>query len=120
MASSRYTKHILKMKKSYRSKMLFITNRLRELFVDEISINGENSGLHIAVSFKSYRFDGKFAKLLLQNGISIDLLTEYQHNPAQDTNTLIFGFGNMEPKEMETGLLQLKEILNSYGRADHE
>lgn len=118
MMSSRYIKHIFKMKKIYRSSMLYLTNRLRELFGDEISINGESSGLHIAVTFKNYRFDDRFTELLLKNGVSVDLLTDYQQNPTPDTDTLIFGFGNLERKQMETGLQRLKEVLSSYGRTD--
>lgn len=116
MASSRYTKHIFKMKKIYKSRMLCITGRLKELFGEEIHINGENSGLHIAVIFKNHRFDGLFSEMLLQNGLSIDLLMDYRQNPSKDTNTLIFGFGNMERKEIEDGLQRLKEIIGNTRR----
>jgi Transcriptional regulators containing a DNA-binding HTH domain and an aminotransferase domain (MocR family) and their eukaryotic orthologs len=112
ISSSKYTKHIFKMKKIYKSKMLYITSRLRELFGEYILINGENSGLHIAVTFQNYRFDKHFEEILLQNGLSIDLLTDYQQNPSGETNTLIFGFGNLEIQEIETGLQRLKEVLN--------
>ncbi|QHQ63368.1 aminotransferase class I/II-fold pyridoxal phosphate-dependent enzyme [Anaerocolumna sedimenticola] len=116
IASSKYTKHIFKMKKIYKSRMLYITSRLRELFGDEISINGENSGLHIAVTFLNYRFDEHFAEILLQNGLSIDLLTDYQQNPSQETNTLIFGFGNLNREVIEDGLQRFKEVMNLYRR----
>lgn len=112
MESGRYVKHILKMKKIYKGKMLYLTRRLRELFGEEISINGENSGLHVAVTFHKHHFDRLFEEILLQNGLSIDLLTDYQQNPWQETNTLIFGFGNLEIKEIETGLKRLWELLN--------
>jgi Transcriptional regulators containing a DNA-binding HTH domain and an aminotransferase domain (MocR family) and their eukaryotic orthologs len=112
--SSRYTKHIFKMRKLYKSRMLYITSCLRKLFGDEIRINGENSGLHIAVSFKKYRFDKRFTEILLQKGLSIDLLTDYQQNHAQSTDTLIFGFGNLGLKEIEIGLQRLKEALHLY------
>ena len=100
------------MKKIYKGKMLYFTRRLRELFGEEISINGENSGLHVAVTFHKHHFDRLFEEILLQNGLSIDLLTDYQQNPWQETNTLIFGFGNLEIKEIETGLKRLRELLN--------
>lgn len=112
MESGRYTKHIFKMKKIYKSKMMYLTSRLRELFGEEISINGENSGLHVAVTFHKHQFDRLFEETLQQNGLSIDLLTDYQKNPWQETNTLIFGFGNLEIKEIETGLKRLRELLN--------
>lgn len=111
IASSKYTKHIFKMKKIYKSRMLYITSRLRELFGDEIYINGENSGLHIAVTFTNYRFDEHFSDILLQNDLAIDLLTDYQQNPSRETNTLIFGFGNLEVKEIENGLQRFKEVI---------
>ncbi len=109
--TSKYTKHILKMKKIYKSRMLYITSRLREFFGEEIHINGENSGLHIAVTFANYRFDEQFRKKLLQNHLSIDLLTDYQQNPTKETNTLIFGFGNLEKEEIEKGLQLLNEVI---------
>ena len=114
IASSKYTKHIFKMKKIYKSRMIYITSRLRELFGDEISINGENSGLHIAVTFMNYRFGEHFAEILLQNSLSIDLLTDYQQNPSQETNTLIFGFGNLDRKVIEDGLQRFKEVMDLY------
>jgi hypothetical protein len=43
----------------------------------------------------------------------IDLLSDYQQKSTKDTNTLIFGFVNMEPKEIEIGLLKLQDILLS-------
>lgn len=114
IASSKYTKHIFKMKKIYKSRMVYITSRLKELFGDEIHINGEHSGLHIAVVFRNHRFDADFPEKLLQNGLSIDLLTEYQQNPSGDTDTLIFGFGNLEREEIETGLQRLKEVIDLH------
>ncbi len=116
IASSKYTKHIFQMKKIYKKRMLYITNRLKELFEDEININGENSGLHIAVTFMNYRFDAHFAEILLQNGLAIDLLTDYHQNPSQETNTLIFGFGNLELEVMEKGLERFKEVMSCYPR----
>ena len=111
MASSRYTKHIFKMKKIYKSRMIYITGRLKELFGEEIHIYGENSGLHIAVRFQKHRFDRHFSRKLIQNGLSVDLLTDYEQNPSGDTDTLIFGFGNLERKEIEDGLQRLKETI---------
>ncbi len=114
MASSKYTKHIFKMKKIYKSRMLYITSRLRELFGDEISIYGENSGLHIAVTFMNYGFDEHFSEILLQNGVAIDLLTDYEQKQCKETNTLIFGFGNLELKEIEKGLQRFKEVTKYF------
>ena len=111
MASSRYTKHIFKMKKIYKSRMIYITGRLKELFGDEIHILGENSGLHIAVRFQKHRFDRHFSRKLIQHGLSVDLLTEYEQSPSGDTDTLLFGFGNLEQKEIEEGLRRLRKII---------
>lgn len=116
METSKYTKHIMKMKKIYSKKVQYLTDKLRDKFGEDITIYGEKSGLHIAVLFHKYRFNREFTQILLQHKVDIDLLTEYQLKSKQDTNILIFGFGNLSTKEMDIGLNRFYKALSTINQ----
>lgn len=103
-----YEKHVYKMTRLYKAKMSLLVKRLREIFGKRISINGEYSGLHLAVIFKDVLFSELDLPCFRSGGVEVELLSCYDYGKKiSETNTLIIGFGHLGFEEIENAVRRL-------------
>lgn len=106
-----YEKYLHKMRRIYKSKMSFLIKVLKNEFKDTISINGKNSGLHVAVKFKNIQFRLRDKKIFHKYGLDLDFSIDYMVEYEEYCNTVILGFGHLTETEILKGIKRFKRAL---------
>jgi GntR family transcriptional regulator/MocR family aminotransferase len=112
-ANGSYEKHLYKMNKIYKVKMAAITKYLRAVFGDtNVTINGENSGLHISVKFDDISFSGQHQQIFSSHGIRVNLCSDYAMDGKDELcDTLVLGFGHLQLDEITKAVTGLKNAI---------
>ncbi len=88
------------MTKIYKAKNKAITDGLNREFAGKIRINGEHSGLHIAVEFIGYRLKMSDKEIFTQHNLEVQFSNEFatgKTGPA--SNRLILNFAHLSHPE---------------------
>ena len=104
-------RHIYKAKKIYNIKRQQLISCLYKCFQDNITICGEDAGLHLLVSF---HFDLPITLNLMEYGIAAEFARNYSLSSTSYNNHLIIGFAGLSLQEIETGINQLYLALKPY------
>ena len=104
-----YEKHIYKMTKLYKAKVKTMTENLHRVFPDNILINGDCSGLHIAIRFKNYTFKAKDKAILNRHNLDTEFSNDFRlkKNNSRD-NRLILSFSHLDQVEIIQAINQLQ------------
>lgn len=102
-------RHIHKMKKVYKKRRNVLTERLHHLFGQDISIVGDDAGMHLQVIF------GRQAYALLpwndtvSYGFRVEPASNYRISPSRPPSStgIVLGYGNLSTEEIEEGLSRL-------------
>ncbi|GAA0835444.1 PLP-dependent aminotransferase family protein [Bifidobacterium pullorum subsp. gallinarum] len=110
-------RHIHKMKKVYKNRRNFMTERLQHLFGNDISILGDEAGMHLQISFHP-----KAYALLPWNdtaayGFQAETISKYRiAKPSLSTTTgIVLGYGNLTTEEIEEGLSRIYQYASQAG-----
>ena len=98
-------------KKIYNIKRQQLISCLYKCFQDNITICGEDAGLHLLVSF---HFDLPITLNLMEYGIAAEFARNYSLSSTSYNNHLIIGFAGLRLQEIETGINQLYLALKPY------
>ncbi len=105
-----YEKHIYRMTKIYKAKVKTMTESLNKTFIDNIKINGDHSGLHIAVRFKDHKLKSRDLELFKKHGLNVELSNKFSlqdNNPLE--NRLLMSFSHLTQPEIVTAVYQLQK-----------
>jgi GntR family transcriptional regulator/MocR family aminotransferase len=103
-------KHIVKMRKWYKTKRDFLINGLKNEFGEGVKILGASTALHIIAQFNIH-FKKEILDKIRMNGVNIYPVEKHALVKGQHHNKLIFGYGNLMEKEIEEGIRRLKRVL---------
>lgn len=109
-----FSTHLNRSRTFYKKKRDYMIQAIRHLD-PEAEIYGENAGLHLLVN-PSFHFDGPgFKKRVLNEGIKLNLLSDYADQPKeQDENTLFLSFSNIPKEDIEKVIQKLHLIAKDY------
>ncbi|SET36392.1 transcriptional regulator, GntR family [Natronincola peptidivorans] len=103
-------RYIRKMKKVYKKRQNLLIHELKSSFPN-IKILGESTGMHLVAQWEDISFTKEHLDTLRNKGVNIHSVSEYTIHKDQHQNQLIFGYGNVEEKEMKEGIKALKEVV---------
>lgn len=115
ISNGSYEKHLYRMNKLYKAKMAVIVDSLTEAFgATDITINGENSGLHISVKFNNLTFTSAHQQTFITHGITVNRCSEYRVSGKDEPcQTLVLGFGHLQLDAIPKAITRLKSAIEA-------
>lgn len=107
-----YIRHLMKMKKIYRTKRDFLLECLHTHLGDTVEILGENAGLHLSARFPGISFTPKRIAQLEKKGVRVYPVSEHAVGNIEYMDTILLGFGMLSMEKMQKGVLLLKAFVN--------
>lgn len=104
--------HIRKMRSYYDQNRQVLVQALRMHFGEQITILGEKAGLHLMVRLRTNLSDAEIVQYAAQEGVGVLLAQPHYLAPA-DRHELIFGYGELNPTQIQTGIAQLAQAIGS-------
>ncbi|UNC91069.1 aminotransferase-like domain-containing protein [Candidatus Contubernalis alkaliaceticus] len=98
------------MRKIYGQRRLLL-DTLHETFECRWCSYGDAAGLHLTIEFPGMRFDSSFRKKCLKNGINITPVEYHCIQKGRHVDKLLIGYGHLEPKEIQSGIKLLHELI---------
>lgn len=113
LQSRKLDRHVRKMRRLYgerRSKLLY---SLETVFKKGWRPWGDAAGLHIALEFPGMRFDSEFSRKSKSLGIRITPVEYHSICKGRHLDKLLLGYGHLEPDEIHSGILLLRECMKA-------
>lgn len=108
-----FEKHIRRMRKLYNSRRQALISVFEKHFGDRVKIIGANAGIHVMVKIETDKSDRIIIEQAAAEGIGLISTRGYYLNT--DTfrqGEFIFGYGQLEETQIETGISRLSQVLN--------
>lgn len=110
MKSGEFEKHIARMKKLYNARRLQLLALLDELFPGEVTVCGQNAGMHLVAEFHDVSFSDELFLRLKLEGVIIVQVKKHSFLGGHD-HQIILGYANLDEKQMREGINTLKRCL---------
>ncbi|OOC61154.1 MocR-like pyridoxine biosynthesis transcription factor PdxR [Paenibacillus ihbetae] len=115
LRTRKFDRHIRNMRKLYRERRQALMTALKRSFGDRWHPWGDAAGLHLAIEFENMRFDSSFKDKCRSNRIRITPVEYHAIAKGFHANKLLFGYGHLEPQQIEEGVAALKAFLLAQG-----
>ena len=106
-----FERHVGRMKKRYRSKMLGLTRALKEHFGDRVEISGNKTGMHLMARFSGVVFDDRLKHAIEAANLVVEYLDDYSLSSSEPKESLILGYGNLSEAEIDEGVTRLSGVI---------
>ncbi|WP_310550017.1 MocR-like pyridoxine biosynthesis transcription factor PdxR [Paenibacillus glufosinatiresistens] len=104
-------RHVRRMRRIYGTKRQTLLTALETAFGDNVRAQGEASGLHTAVRFPEGTDAEALEAACRKEGIGVYALTRYAAVCGEaDRNTLLLGYGHLEPEAIREGIAALGAV----------
>ena len=107
IAEGHLERYIYTMKKIYKKRRELLNSLLVERFRNDISIKGDETGMHLQVEFTNPEFHNLDWKKAVNYGVKIDSFENYSFNPGYNTNKIVLGYGNLDNNKIQEGINRL-------------
>lgn len=104
-------RHIVRMKKVYRRRQEVLIESLLAAFGDNLVIEGQSTGMHIAVRFPGCFFDKKMLEECMEAGVKIYPVSMHSIGKGKHTDSLVLGYGNLPEERIRIGVIRLRKVL---------
>lgn len=112
ISNGSYEKHINRMKNFYRSLRNDLINALHKSSVSRlIKIHEQEAGLHFLLTVKSELSGKDLKKRFLQNGIKLNLLSEYYYQREEDLKTFIVNYSGIRKEKIGEIIEGMEKVL---------
>lgn len=120
--SGQLERHILAMKKVYKKRRNCLKERLHDAFGTDISVSGDEAGLHLLVQFMEPRLGRLPWKETTKFGFLVETTDEYHLTPSFPSGTtgIVLGYGNLTDKQIEEGVQRIRKFVTSYENKDDQ
>lgn len=109
MKSGEWTKHIKRMRNTYKRKMNLLVQQVHHLFGEQIEIIGDNAGLYIMLRIHTPYSEKELIEKALQQHVKVYPTSHlFIENPPVQPHILL-GFANLSLEQIERGICLLKE-----------
>lgn len=112
--SRRLDKHIQKMRKVYGERRQLLISQLQQLFGKQLTIWGDNAGLHLAIALKGRAFNDDLIAEAKAQGIRLVPVVFYAIDKAKHKDKLLLGYGHLTHSEMTVAVKLLYTFLTNY------
>lgn len=103
-----FERHLNKMRKVYRAKHGLLLESLQP-FKDAFAITGQNAGLHLVLTSRAGVTEGELLQKAALQGVRAYGLSESIVEEAQDSTTVLLGFGGLSATDLEMGVKLLQK-----------
>jgi len=104
-------RHIARMQRLYRRRMLRLRSALRARFGDAVAISGHSTGLHLVATFRGVRFDSATRARLSAHGVAADAVDAFALGRPRHPGALALGYGHLPLAEIDEGARRLAAAL---------
>jgi GntR family transcriptional regulator / MocR family aminotransferase len=111
MKDGHFERHVASMRKAYRSSREILLDALQRHFAEEARVLGSASGLHVCVRFPGIRFTPTLLNRIELAGVGVYPVEDHAVRKGHWEDTLVFGFGMLDPRRINTGIAILKRCL---------
>lgn len=109
MAQGEWTRHIKRMRLTYKQKMQHLVQELQRQFGPQIAVLGEQSGLYIVVKIKSPLSEQQLIQRAETYGVKVYPTSPFFINQTSEDPLLQLGFSKLTLEEIKLGVERLKE-----------
>ena len=118
MASRKFDKHVKSMRRVYSLRRELMRNALLEKFKDNLTIIGDEAGLHMTIQFASTlpltSSSDSFRRISMEKGVKIIPVEYHCIKKGIHTNKLLLGYGHLNEQEILKGIDTFESILTDY------
>jgi GntR family transcriptional regulator/MocR family aminotransferase len=115
LRTRRLDRHIHTMRRLYGRRRETLLSALGEYFKDGFEALGDAAGLHMAARFPGLIFGGGFSERARESGIRIATAEVHAVNKGLHEDTLLFGYGHLNEREIRDGVKLLREFMVKHG-----
>ncbi len=108
-----FTKHIRRMRTSYKERQEFLISELEKELGDVIKVKTSDAGMHLIVWLPEDFNDVEIAKKAKENDLLVYPVSEYVLKFRQKPG-LLLGYTAFDKAKLKTGVQKLKKILKQY------
>lgn len=105
-------RHIVKMKKVYRRRQEVLIESLLSSFGNQLVIEGQSTGMHIAVRFPGCFFNEKVLEECMEAGVKVYPVSIHSVEEGKYTDSLVLGYGNLPEERIKIGVIRLRKVLD--------
>ncbi len=109
MADGHFSRHLNKMRKTYRRKLHTLTEALLP-YAPRVSFSGEEAGMHIIVTVHTTLSEEKLSQKATEAGIRIYGLNKYRTSPVDQEPSFLIGFGGLSTETIKTAIEKLMAV----------
>ncbi|MEO8891341.1 MAG: PLP-dependent aminotransferase family protein [Coleofasciculaceae cyanobacterium] len=106
-------RHIRQIRKLYDRRRQALMQALEKYFGEQVTILGENAGLHLMVRFHTEFSDQEVVARAQQRGVKLVTSQRYYLKDALKCE-FVFGYANLTEEEISEGVLRLAQVLDIY------
>jgi GntR family transcriptional regulator/MocR family aminotransferase len=106
-------KHLRSSIKYYIDRRTCLINELKNHFGDEIEINGEYTGLHLAIKFADRQFSPEIQEKAAESDLMLKPVSSYSIKTVVHRNSLVIGFGLINHEDIPTAVEALSSFISS-------
>lgn len=111
MADGHFSRHLNKMRKTYRKKLYTLTEALSP-YIPHVSFFGEEAGMHIILTIHTELSEEKLGQKATEAGIRIYGLNKYRTTPVEQEPSFLIGFGGLSTETIQTAIKTLMAAWN--------
>jgi GntR family transcriptional regulator/MocR family aminotransferase len=104
-------RHIRRMRKLYDQRRQALMQALNKYFGEQVTILGENAGLHLMVQFYTDFSDQEVVVKAAERGVKLVTAQRYYLTNAGKSEFVI-GYSNLSEEEITEGVFRLAQVLN--------
>ncbi|MGE6601326.1 PLP-dependent aminotransferase family protein [Lysinibacillus fusiformis] len=113
MAQGEWTRHIKRMRLTYKQKMHCLVQELQQQFGEQITVLGEQSGLYILVKIKSSLSEQQLIQQAESHGVKVYPTSPFFLHQARIEPMLQLGFSTLTMEEIKLGVQLLSKAWSS-------
>jgi len=88
-----------------------LKDRLHDAFGDDISIPGDEAGMHILVQFHSRRHALLPWEDTASYGFLVEQFAYYRWSDRQEETGIVLGYGNLSAERIEEGVRRMQKFI---------
>jgi GntR family transcriptional regulator/MocR family aminotransferase len=117
LESGRLERHIAVMKRAYRANRETLLHALEKNFHGACEIECKSSGLHIVARFPGRAFREELLRELENAEVRVHPVETHAIRKGLHLDSLVLGYGNLSPAEIEAGVDRLRVGMDRWDRA---
>ncbi|MFP4015417.1 MAG: PLP-dependent aminotransferase family protein [Halanaerobiales bacterium] len=102
-------RQIYQMRKEYKKRRSLLAETLIEIFREDISIKGDETGMHLHLEFHSEKYNSINWDQSNSYGVQVHTFNEYSISKQENFNKhLVLGYGNLSTSQIKEGIKRLE------------